>query len=90
MAVAQPANPRNGQVVSARQQGEAIMGEKIKIKFHLDDDGKVTDAAEEDKDKGVTEKPEPPYSWASTIVTTKHSPTCIYVMTDSGWKKICF
>jgi hypothetical protein len=86
----QPANPHSGQALSTNQQGGAIMGEKIKIKFHLDDDGKVTDATETEKDKGVAENPQPPYSWASTIVTTKHSPTCIYVMTDSGWKKICF
>ena len=62
--------------------------EKIQVDFHLDEEGKVVDVTTP-KGKRSEDAPMPPHAWASAIITTKHSPGCIYIWTGSSWFKIC-
>ena len=62
--------------------------ETITVVFHLDADGRVVDATSSDK-KDSVEEPKEPHAWSSVIISTKHSPGCIYIWTGRRWKKIC-
>ena len=66
--------------------GEPV--EKITVEFHLDENGCVVDATSPEKKDSVAH-PEAPHAWASAIISTKHSPGCIYVWTGRRWKRIC-
>jgi hypothetical protein len=62
--------------------------ETIPVEFHLDEEGRVVDVTSPHGKHSKT-APNPPHAWASAVITTKHSPGCIYFWTGTNWVMIC-
>jgi hypothetical protein len=62
--------------------------EKISVEFHLDEEGKVVDITSANATCSEGD-PQSPHAWASAIISTKHSPGCIYIWNGTRWIKIC-